>query len=134
MKALENTNCCSAEKEGLRSNLNLGANGRSLTVKYLFICIPLLAAWWAIYLYLSPIADFATGGLLRLLKLPEAGHLGSAIAFFIYEVPKVLLLLTLVVVPTVYVLIAKNTHSPEYISQLIDKLAASAKSRQAAET
>lgn len=31
-------------------------------------------------------------------------------------------LLTLIVVPTVYGLIAKNTHSPEYVSQLIDKL------------
>jgi len=31
-------------------------------------------------------------------------------------------LLTLVVVPTVYGLVAKNTHSPEYVSQLIDKL------------
>jgi hypothetical protein len=30
--------------------------------------------------------------------------------------------LTLIVVPTVYALVAKNTHSPEYISQLIDKL------------
>ena len=32
------------------------------------------------------------------------------------------MLLTLVVVPTVYGLVAKNTHSPEYVSQLIDKL------------
>jgi hypothetical protein len=39
-----------------------------------------------------------------------------------------------VVVPAVYVLIAKNTHSPEHVSQLIDKLASSAKNRQAAET
>lgn len=31
-------------------------------------------------------------------------------------------LLTLVVVPTVYSLIAKNTHSPEYVAHLIDKL------------
>jgi len=27
-----------------------------------------------------------------------------------------------VVVPTVYTLVAKNTHSPEYVSQLIEKL------------
>ena len=42
--------------------------------------------------------------------------------------------INLVVVPAVYVLLAKNTHSPEYVSQLIDKLAASTKSRQASET
>jgi len=33
-------------------------------------------------------------------------------------------LLTLVVVPTVYGLVARNTHSPEYVSRLIDKLRA----------
>ena len=30
--------------------------------------------------------------------------------------------LTLVVVPTVYGLVARNTHSPEYVAHLIDKL------------
>ena len=34
-------------------------------------------------------------------------------------------LLTLVVVPSVYVLVARNTHSPEYVAQLIDKLSSS---------
>jgi len=79
MKALENTNCCSAGKEGLAANPNFGLSGRTLTVKYLSIRIPLLAAWWALYLYLSPLADFATGGLLRLINLPAAGHLGRAL-------------------------------------------------------
>jgi multidrug efflux pump len=32
------------------------------------------------------------------------------------------MLLTLIVVPAVYVLIARNSHSPEYVSHLIDKL------------
>ena len=32
--------------------------------------------------------------------------------------------LTLVVVPAVYGLIARNSHSPEYVGQLIDKLKA----------
>ena len=35
------------------------------------------------------------------------------------------MLLTLIVVPTVYALLAKNTHSPEYVSHLIEKLTAS---------
>jgi len=39
-------------------------------------------------------------------------------------------LLTLVVVPTVYGLIARNTHSPEYISKMIDKLSKSAAAPQ----
>ena len=37
-------------------------------------------------------------------------------------------LLTLIVVPTVYALVAKNTHSPEYVAQMIDKLTAAAAS------
>ena len=32
------------------------------------------------------------------------------------------MLLTLIVVPAVYVLIAKNTHSPEYVAQMIENL------------
>jgi hypothetical protein len=31
-------------------------------------------------------------------------------------------------------LVAKNTHSPEYISQIIDKLASSPRNRKATET
>jgi len=34
-------------------------------------------------------------------------------------------LLTLVVVPTVYALVARNTHSPEYVSHIIDRLSKS---------
>ncbi|MDH3430481.1 MAG: efflux RND transporter permease subunit [Gammaproteobacteria bacterium] len=40
-------------------------------------------------------------------------------------------LLTLVVIPTVYSLIARNTHSPEYVSRLIDKLKASPAAQEA---
>jgi multidrug efflux pump len=43
-------------------------------------------------------------------------------------------LLTLVVVPTVYMLIARNTHSPEYVAQLIDRLTATTEGKPAAET
>jgi multidrug efflux pump subunit AcrB len=34
-------------------------------------------------------------------------------------------LLTLIVVPTVYALMARNTHSPEYVSHLIEKISKS---------
>jgi len=74
-------------------------------------------------------------GAVPLLLASGAGELSrqsiGAVVFFGVTFS---VLLTLVVVPAVYVLIAKNTHSPEYISQLIDKLATSAKNRQAAET
>lgn len=52
-----------------------------------------LAAWVALYAGLTPIADAA----LALLPLERGTHLAEAIHFFIYDTPKVLLLLTLIV-------------------------------------
>jgi uncharacterized protein len=47
--------------------------------------------WWIIFNSLQSIADFIT---YRLLMLDPNGHLGSAINFFIYDAPKILLLLS----------------------------------------
>ncbi len=52
-----------------------------------------LAAWVAAYLLLAPMAEW----LNSLLPVEPHSHLGEAVAFFAYDVPKVLLLLTLVV-------------------------------------
>ena len=52
-----------------------------------------LAAWFAVYLNLIPLADAA----FALLPLGRESAAGEAVWFFIYEVPKVLLLLALVV-------------------------------------
>ena len=56
--------------------------------------IVLLLIWYAVYRGIAPLADFVTYGVLRLAK---ATPVGSAISFFLYEAPKVLLLLLLVV-------------------------------------
>ena len=53
-----------------------------------------LAAWAAIYWRLAAVAEWLT---VSLLGLPRQSPLGSAVEFFLYETPKVLLLLTLVV-------------------------------------
>lgn len=52
------------------------------------------AAWWFIYRSLEPFAQWVT---YSLLSIPGGRHLGSAVEFFIYEAPKVLMLLTVVV-------------------------------------
>ncbi|MGB0127712.1 MAG: permease [Rhodocyclaceae bacterium] len=52
-----------------------------------------LAGWVAIYSQLTPIAD----ALFGLTPLGRGNRLGEAVHFFIYDTPKVLLLLTLVV-------------------------------------
>ena len=62
-------------------------------------------------------------GSVPLLLASGAGALSrqsiGAVVFFGVTFSVVL---TLVVVPTVYTLVAKNTHSPQYVSHLIEKL------------
>jgi uncharacterized protein len=50
--------------------------------------------WWLVYGQLARVAHWLT---YRALGLEAASHLARAVEFFIYEVPKVLMLLTLVV-------------------------------------
>lgn len=57
----------------------------------------MIIAWWLIYGQLKPFADFCTLMLSRSMGFAPASRLGNAIAFFIYDTPKVLMLLTLVV-------------------------------------
>ena len=54
----------------------------------------LLALWWLLYQNLLPLSRLIT---YEVLPLHRETHLGATVEFFIYEVPKVLLLLTLVV-------------------------------------
>jgi uncharacterized membrane protein YraQ (UPF0718 family) len=50
-------------------------------------------AWWIVYRSLEPMSD----ALVALVPVQRQSHLGSALQFFFYDTPKVLLLLTLVV-------------------------------------
>lgn len=52
------------------------------------------AAWWLVYLMLKPFSDWLT---YSVLGLSRSGRLGSAIAFFMYDAPKVLMLLVMIV-------------------------------------
>jgi multidrug efflux pump subunit AcrB len=65
-------------------------------------------------------------GAVPLLLATGAGALSrqsiGAVVFFGVSFS---VILTLVVVPTVYSLMARNTHSPEYVATLIQKLTAS---------
>jgi uncharacterized protein len=63
-------------------------------VIYLFSGTVLLAAWWLIYDHLLAFSRLIT---YHVLPLHQGTHLGATIEFFIYEVPKVMLLLTLIV-------------------------------------
>ena len=62
-------------------------------------------------------------GSIPLLLATGAGALSrQAIGAVVFFGVTFAVLLTLVVVPTVYGLVARNTHSPEYVSRLIEKL------------
>jgi hypothetical protein len=54
----------------------------------------LVLLWWAVYSRLESAAAWITASLFQ---LDRGTHLGSAVEFFIFEAPKVLMLLTLVV-------------------------------------
>ena len=51
----------------------------------------IVTAWFALYNLIQPIANWIT---YSLLKIQSGSHLGESIAFFLYDVPKILLLLS----------------------------------------
>ena len=62
-----------------------------------YIGVPLAAVvWWLLYNQLIPFSQWVTS----LVPVAPDSHTGEAIAFFVYDVPKVLLLLTGIVFVT----------------------------------
>lgn len=51
----------------------------------------IVAAWFAVYNLIQPLANWITYSLIR---LQTGSHLGESVAFFLYDVPKILLLLS----------------------------------------
>ena len=71
-----------------------------------------LVAWVLLYRQLVPFSDW----LVSLLPVERHGHLGESLAFFFYDVPKVLLLLTL----AVFVMgVVRSFFSPERTRALL---------------
>lgn len=55
--------------------------------------VAFVVGWWLIYRQLIPFSEWLTS----LLPLDRHSHAGEAIAFFLYDTPKVMMLLTLIV-------------------------------------
>ncbi len=68
-----------------------------VTAKYIALIVLLLAAWWVIYRNLPAFAEHATRIMSTLMGFQVDGRLGGVVSFFIFEAPKVLMLLVLVV-------------------------------------
>jgi len=68
--------------------------GIAAVAKYAVAGLVLAAGWWFVYGQLAPVAHWLT---YRVFGLAADTHLASAVEFFVFEVPKVLMLLVLVV-------------------------------------
>lgn len=73
--------CCNASRNPSRSRRFI----------WLLIALP---AWILVYRLLHPLSEWLT---VHVFRLDLRSHLGSAVAFFLYDAPKVLMLLVLVV-------------------------------------
>ena len=77
------TTSCTAERPEKPPNTVLWLGGTTAFI----------GAWFLVYRQLQPFAEWFVG----LLPLERNSHLADAVAFFVYDTPKVLMLLTLVV-------------------------------------
>lgn len=76
------------------TELTLSQRTQQLPHQYPRVFLGLAAvAWWLLYQSLAP----ASEALVAMLPVDRASHLGGALQFFLYDTPKVLLLLTAVV-------------------------------------
>jgi uncharacterized protein len=82
-------------------------------VRYAMVAMAALVVWVLLYSALQPMAAWVTYGLLGLTR---GSHLASAVEFFVYESPKVLMLLVLVVFG---VGIVRSFFTPERTRQLL---------------
>jgi uncharacterized protein len=82
--------------------------------KEIWLVILLLSVWIIVYLYLKPFTDWLINSVLDLEK---ANRFTEALRFFIFELPKVLLLLTLIIF---FVGIIRSWFSPERTRKMLE--------------
>jgi uncharacterized membrane protein YraQ (UPF0718 family) len=97
LKPDENNNDCSEMAICARTKSEIAMPMRSTIAMHLTAIALLMALWWLVYLNLATFAGLFTQMLAHLTGFSMSSHLGSAVAFFVFETPKVLMLLTLVV-------------------------------------
>lgn len=81
--------------------------------KKIYLSILLLPIWYLIYHNLQPMADWVID---TVFKMEKGAHLTEALRFFIFEVPKVLLLLVLIIFA---VGIVRSYFSPEATRKML---------------
>lgn len=71
-----------------------GSTPLGISLRTWLLGAALLLAWWFLYRQLQPAAAWIT---YSVLQLKPGGHLGSTIEFFLFDAPKVLMLMTIAV-------------------------------------
>ena len=91
MKEIQNMSCPCSEREDMPRQ-----KARRLSHPFFKILLVVIGIglWFILYRQLFSFAGFLT---YDVLSLQDGGHLGEAVHFFLYDTPKVLMLLTLVV-------------------------------------
>ena len=77
-------NCCSGNQD----------SHKKIPKWQLALVLPGILLWYIVYKQLLPLSHYLS---YDLFGLQQGGHLGGAVQFFIYDAPKVMMLLTLVV-------------------------------------
>jgi uncharacterized membrane protein YraQ (UPF0718 family) len=92
---MEGKACCDSEAgRGVAEPDQPAAVGSENYRRYLLPGILLLSGWWLLYRNLAPFSRWMT---YDVFSLTRGSHFASAVEFFVFDTPKVLLLLTLVV-------------------------------------
>jgi hypothetical protein len=94
MESTDKITTCACACEGGACPAGDAAGPKKITVAQLGLGLAGLAAWYALYSQLLPFSNFFA---YRLLGLDQGSRLGAAVQFFVYDTPKVMLLLTLIV-------------------------------------
>ncbi len=89
------------------------SGGKGLAARHLALGLVGLVLWWLIYSRLHWFARYFTGSLLG---LDPDSRLGSALEFFVYDTPKVLMLLVLIVF---FVGLLRSFFTPEKTRRLL---------------
>ena len=92
MKEIQNINCSCSDSGALPEKATIK---RSAGLLYkIVLTAAAVGLWFIIYRQLEPLAGFLT---YTLFSIQWGSHLGEAVHFFLYDTPKVLMLLSLVI-------------------------------------
>jgi uncharacterized membrane protein YraQ (UPF0718 family) len=94
MKPSEKSACCCVESPDRQDCSPATVAPKPTLSRYIVLGLAGLAVWWLVYRSLALVAAWFT---YSLLMLSHGSHLGATVEFFVYESPKVMMLLTLVV-------------------------------------